>query len=54
MQQYQPYVRITSESCGTSQSYTFAETKFIAVTAYQNSQVSILDVHANSTASHVA
>lgn len=43
MQQYQPYVRITSESCGTSQLYTFEETKFIAVTAYQNSQVSILD-----------
>ena len=53
MQQYQPCLRITSQRCGTSKSYTFAETKFIAVTAYQNNKVSISDLDVNSTVHHL-
>ncbi len=40
MQKYQPFFRITSERDGVTQSYSFPETQFIAVTAYQNSKVS--------------
>ena len=53
MQQYHPCLRITSQRCGTSKSYTFAETKFIAVTAYQNNKVSISDLDVNSIVHHL-
>lgn len=40
MQKYQPCLQVTCETTGATQSFYFPETKFIAVTAYQNSQVS--------------
>ena len=42
MQKYQPCLKITRVSTGGTQSYCFIETTFIAVTAYQNKEVSLV------------
>ena len=42
MQKYQPYLKLTCVSTGVTQSYCFIETTFIAVTAYQNKEVSLV------------
>jgi len=49
MQRYQPCLHITCQRDGVTQSYTFKETKFIAVTAYQNNRVTINNFYVTYT-----
>ena len=41
MQKYQPFLKLTCVNTGATQSFGFMETVFMAVTAYQNSDVSL-------------
>ena len=47
MQKYQPLIRLTDEKMGSSKSFTFPETTFIAVTAYQNNLMTQMKIDHN-------